>query len=145
VCRHGVLGDAAVMFLHRIHSFLRIRAQHRLNPVRVSAAKSPGHPRAKAERLATALHLPAVDPDRHAHEPESGGEQTARRIISASAAQRDLGWRPGRVYFLTLLEPSRDDRTLVWVPRTSAAWADALRNAAGLGQSGGGMIVGLWA
>jgi hypothetical protein len=22
------------------------------------------------------------------------------------------GWRPGRVYFLTLLEPSRDDRTL---------------------------------
>ena len=29
---------------------------------------------------------------------------------SSSAAQRTFNWRPGRVYFLTLLEPSRDDR-----------------------------------
>jgi hypothetical protein len=32
------------------------------------------------------------------------------------------GWRPGRVYFLTLLEPSRDDRTLALTGR----WASRL-------------------
>jgi hypothetical protein len=44
----------------------------------------------------------------------------------------------------------------LWVPKTCATWADVLRNAVGLGQapgvsraslgqSGGGMIFGLWA
>jgi hypothetical protein len=68
------------MLLCRIHGLLHIRAQHRLNRVRVGAAESPEHLRAKAERLATTLHPPAVDPDRHAHEPEFGGGQTAGRI-----------------------------------------------------------------
>jgi hypothetical protein len=50
--------------------------------------------------------------------------------------------------------PGRDLR--LWVPKTCATWADVLRNAVGLGQapgvgraslgqSGGGMIFGLWA
>jgi hypothetical protein len=34
-----------------------------------------------------------------------------------------MGWRPGRVSFLTLLEPSRDDRTVLDAP------AAALQNA----------------
>jgi hypothetical protein len=32
----------------------------------------------------------------------------------------DWGWRPGRVYFLTLLEPSRDDRTLTLTARSAS-------------------------
>jgi hypothetical protein len=33
----------------------------------------------------------------------------------------ELGWRPGRVYFLTLLEPSRgDDRTLALTARSAS-------------------------
>ena len=40
-------------------------------------------------------------------ESRSTGQLTE---ISAHAAQRTFNWRPGRVYFLTLLEPSRDDR-----------------------------------
>jgi len=31
-----------------------------------------------------------------------------------------LDWRPGRVYFLTLLEPSRDDRTLALTARSAS-------------------------
>jgi hypothetical protein len=40
--------------------------------------------------------------------------------MRAHAAQRDLDWRPGRVYFLTLLEPSRDDRTLALTARSAS-------------------------
>ena len=56
--RHGVLRDPGVVLFRRIRSLLRIRTQHRLKPVRVSVAESPGHLRTKVERLATALQLP---------------------------------------------------------------------------------------
>jgi hypothetical protein len=36
------------------------------------------------------------------------------------AAERKLDWRPGRVYFLTLLVPSRDDRTLALTARSAS-------------------------
>ncbi len=36
------------------------------------------------------------------------------------AAQRKLDWQPGRVYFLTLLAPSRDDRTLALTARSAS-------------------------
>jgi len=36
------------------------------------------------------------------------------------AAQRNLDWRPGRVYFLTFLEPSRDDRSLALTARSAS-------------------------
>ena len=39
---------------------------------------------------------------------------------SGHATQRNLDWRPGRVYFLTLLEPSRDDRTLALTARSAS-------------------------
>jgi hypothetical protein len=39
---------------------------------------------------------------------------------SSFAAQRKLDWRPGRVYFLTLLVPSRDDRTLALTARSAS-------------------------
>jgi hypothetical protein len=42
------------------------------------------------------------------------------RETHCHAAQRDLDWRPGRVYFLTLLEPSRDDRTLALTARSAS-------------------------
>lgn len=64
--RRGVLGDPAVMLFRRIHGVLRTGAQHGLEPVLVGVAESPGHLRTKVKRLATALHLPDVDPDRHA-------------------------------------------------------------------------------
>jgi hypothetical protein len=39
---------------------------------------------------------------------------------TAHAAEQKLDWRPGRVYFLTLLVPSRDDRTLALTPRSAS-------------------------
>jgi hypothetical protein len=39
---------------------------------------------------------------------------------SLSAPLRTRGWRPGRVYFLTLLEPLRDDRTLALTARSAS-------------------------
>lgn len=71
-----------------------IRAQHRTKSVRVGAAESPGHLRAHAKRLATALHLPAVDPDRHAHTPESGriGNCWSNRFRFCRLAHLLEGW-----------------------------------------------------
>jgi hypothetical protein len=42
------------------------------------------------------------------------------RSKSAHIWRAGLDWRPGRVYFLTLLEPSRDDRTLALTARSAS-------------------------
>jgi hypothetical protein len=34
--------------------------------------------------------------------------------------RRGLVWQPGRVYFLTFLEPSRDDRSLALTARSAS-------------------------
>jgi hypothetical protein len=38
-----------------------------------------------------------------------------------------LDWRPGRVYFLTILEPLRDDRTPALPPGRPARWHSTTR------------------
>jgi hypothetical protein len=43
----------------------------------------------------------------------------ASRVIALFCVQC-WGWRPGRVYFLTLLEPSRDGRTLALTARSAS-------------------------
>jgi hypothetical protein len=35
-------------------------------------------------------------------------------------SSRNVDWRPGRVYFLTILEPSRDDRTPALTARSAS-------------------------
>src|ERR1700726_5229761 len=56
---------------------------------------------------------PDPEPPLGVHEHESSGDRRAHPL----AAERKLDWRPGRVYFLTLLVPSRDDRTLALTAR----------------------------
>src|SRR5579864_445948 len=62
-----LVGKAAMMLLSSIDADLRICAEHRYEPVRIDITEGPGHLLPDSERLAAALHLPAVDPDRQPH------------------------------------------------------------------------------
>ena len=89
--RRGVLRDASVVFFCSLYGSAHERAQHRSNPVWIRLAQSPRHLRTTAERVATALHLPAVHPDRHDHEPDSDRSQETRRTFSFLVC--GLRWR----------------------------------------------------
>jgi hypothetical protein len=41
-------------------------------------------------------------------------------VDALSCREEECGWRPGRVYFLTPLEPSWDDRTLALTARSAS-------------------------
>src|SRR5580700_9696742 len=45
---------------------------------------------------------------------------TATHVRVPQSWSPSLGWRPGRVYFLTILEPSRDDRTPALTARSAS-------------------------
>ena len=64
----------------------------------------------QSRTAATTRHRPVA-----AHISGSG-----THMAHSLAAQGVTDWRPGRVYFLTLLEPSRDDRTLALTARSAS-------------------------
>jgi hypothetical protein len=54
----------------------------------ISVHERPRHLGADAERLAAALHLPAVEPDGQPHATSLLAQTNGRRPVSASAARR---------------------------------------------------------
>jgi hypothetical protein len=51
---------------------------------------------------------------------QSSEWNTATRVRVPQSWSPSLGWRPGRVYFLTILEPLRDDRTPALTARSAS-------------------------
>src|SRR6266567_6807868 len=92
---------------HRCAWVPALRDQDRLNQ------SAPGF---RCGTTAQARHERALERS----DRSSGHGLSNRPSTHSLAAQWDLDWRPGRVYFLTLLEPSRDDRTLALTARSAS-------------------------